>query len=65
MKRRFSLQRQRGQGMTEYIILVAVIALVVVVVAIKYGGRVTAMFNAADSEMKTTESSIGVEYEIE
>jgi len=55
MKRLSTLhKRQRGQGMTEYIIIVGVIAILLIVVAYRYGGSVASFFDGAQQEMSDT-----------
>jgi len=47
-------QSERGQGMTEYIVIVGVIAILLIVVAYRYGGSVAELFNSAEAEMSET-----------
>jgi Flp pilus assembly pilin Flp len=46
-----SLRRQEGQTMAEYGILIAVIALVVIVVAITLGGKISSLFGSTSSQL--------------
>lgn len=46
-----SKKRRRGQGMTEYIIIVAVIAMVCLGVAIRFGGEIRGMFSSAADDL--------------
>ena len=44
MRRRSSIRRQRGQGMTEYIIIVAVIALLSITLVTQFGDTIRMWF---------------------
>ncbi|MFZ0043828.1 MAG: Flp family type IVb pilin [Solirubrobacteraceae bacterium] len=45
------LQRQEGQTMAEYGILIGVIALIVVVAATALGGGISGLFNSASTSL--------------
>ncbi len=40
---------ERGQGMTEYVIILVAIAVVCIAMAVQFGAKRTAFFEAADS----------------
>lgn len=52
------LKSQRGQGMTEYIILVALIAIAAIVAVKKFGGSTTEAFEEANETMSGVKNSI-------
>ena len=50
-----SLRRQRGQGMTEYIIIVALIAIAAIGVVTVFGQDIRQLFNATTSSLSGVE----------
>ena len=52
------LREEEGQGMTEYIIIVGVIAILLIIVAYKYGGEVKNLFTSATNELSTTNQAV-------
>jgi len=46
-------RRDRGQGMTEYVIILVAIAVVCIAIAVSFGGTVKQNFELADGEMDT------------
>ena len=48
---RKNIRTQRGQGMTEYIIIVALIAIAAIGVVTVFGNNIRALFGAADSAL--------------
>lgn len=50
--------RQRGQGMTEYIIIVIVIAVLSIAVASRFGNQIRELFSAAGDEVAGTPHAI-------
>jgi Flp pilus assembly pilin Flp len=44
---------QRGQGMTEYVIILVAIAVVCIAIAVSFGGTVKSQFETADAELDT------------
>ncbi len=44
---------ERGQGMTEYVIILVAIAVVCIAIAIQFGGKIKALFETADAEIDT------------
>jgi Flp pilus assembly pilin Flp len=51
-------QMQRGQGMTEYIIILVAIAIVCIAISVQFGGKIKALFETADSEIDTVDSGL-------
>jgi pilus assembly protein Flp/PilA len=51
-------KRQRGQGMTEYIIIVAVIAILSIVVVTQFGNQIRNIFFASGEELAGQDASI-------
>ena len=59
MKRSKNLhKKQRGQGMTEYIIILVAIAIVCIAISVQFGGKIKALFETADAEIDTVDSNI-------
>jgi Flp pilus assembly pilin Flp len=44
---------ERGQGMTEYVIILVAIAVVCIAIAVQFGGKIKALFETADAEIDT------------
>ena len=44
---------ERGQGMTEYVLIVVLIAIAVIIVVTLFGGRIKAMFSGATQQLST------------
>ncbi len=44
---------ERGQGMTEYVIILVAIAVVCIAIAVSFGGTVKSQFETADAELDT------------
>ncbi len=54
-----SLHRdERGQGMTEYVIILVAIAVVCIAIAVQFGGKIKDLFTTADSEVDTVDSNL-------
>tara|TARA_Y100000034_G_C6830089_1_gene374618 strand:- start:827 stop:1036 length:210 start_codon:yes stop_codon:yes gene_type:complete len=49
---------QRGQGMTEYVIILVAIAVVCIAIAVQFGGKIKGLFETADSEIDTVDSGL-------
>ncbi|HCP44462.1 MAG TPA: hypothetical protein DIU15_00270 [Deltaproteobacteria bacterium] len=49
---------QRGQGMTEYVIILVAIAVVCIAIAVQFGGKIKDLFNTADAEIDTVDSNL-------
>ncbi|MBJ93288.1 MAG: Flp family type IVb pilin [Rickettsiales bacterium] len=49
---------EKGQGMTEYVIILVAIAVVCIAIAVQFGGKIKALFETADSEIDTVDSNI-------
>jgi|TARA_Y100000034_G_scaffold89224_1_gene107309 Flp pilus assembly pilin Flp len=51
-------QAQRGQGMTEYVIILVAIAIICIAITVQFGGKIKALFETADAEIDTVDSSL-------
>ncbi|MBN95555.1 MAG: hypothetical protein CL928_16060 [Deltaproteobacteria bacterium] len=49
---------ERGQGMTEYVIILVAIAVVCIAIAVQFGGKIKDLFNTADAEIDTVDSNL-------
>ncbi len=52
------MKNQRGQGMTEYVIILVSIAIVCIAIAVQFGGKVQDLFETADSEIDTVDTNL-------
>ena len=52
------IKNQRGQGMTEYVIILVSIAVVCIAIAVQFGGKVKALFETADVEIDTVDDAL-------
>ena len=52
------MKNQRGQGMTEYVIILVSIAVVCIAIAVQFGGEIKALFETADAEIDTVDANI-------
>jgi Flp pilus assembly pilin Flp len=46
---------ERGQGMTEYVIILVAIAVVCIAIAVQFGGKIKALFEQADVQIDLVE----------
>jgi len=51
-------QNQRGQGMTEYVIILVAIAVVCIAISVQFGGKIKALFETADAEIDTVDNNM-------
>ncbi len=49
---------ERGQGMTEYVIILVAIAVVCIAIAVQFGGKVQGLFQDAHDEMNTVNQNL-------
>jgi Flp pilus assembly pilin Flp len=49
---------ERGQGMTEYVIILVAIAVVCIAIAVQFGAEIKALFETADVEIGTVDDNI-------
>jgi len=49
---------EKGQGMTEYVIILVAIAVVCIAIAVQFGGKIKALFETADGEIDTVDSNL-------
>ena len=49
---------ERGQGMTEYVIILVAIAVVCIAIAVQFGGKIKDLFTTADSEIDTVDANL-------
>mgnify|MGYP003627751256 len=47
-----------GQGLTEYVIILVGIAVVCIAITVTFGGKIKALFETADAEIDTVDSSL-------
>lgn len=52
------IKNQRGQGMTEYVIILVSIAIVCIAIAVQFGGKVKSLFETADVEIDTVDDGL-------
>ena len=50
--------RQRGQGMTEYVIILVAIAVICIAISVQFGGKIKGLFETADAEIDTVDSNM-------
>ena len=48
----------KGQGMTEYVIILVSIAIVCIAISVQFGGKVKALFETADVEIETVDDGL-------
>lgn len=49
---------ERGQGMTEYVIILVAIAVVCIAIAVSFGGKIKGLFETADGEIDNVDSNL-------
>ncbi len=49
---------ERGQGMTEYVIILVGIAVICIAIAVQFGGKIKDLFTTADTEIDTVDSNL-------
>tara|TARA_R110000796_G_scaffold227729_2_gene344553 strand:- start:2830 stop:3003 length:174 start_codon:yes stop_codon:yes gene_type:complete len=52
------MKNQRGQGMTEYVIILVAIAVVCIAIAVQFGGQIKGLFETADAELNTVNTNL-------
>jgi|TARA_E500000305_G_C3986625_1_gene219712 Flp pilus assembly pilin Flp len=52
------MKNQRGQGMTEYVIILVAIAIVCIAIAVQFGGNIKSLFETADAEIETVDDGL-------
>jgi Flp pilus assembly pilin Flp len=52
------MKSQRGQGMTEYVIILVAIAVVCIAIAVQFGGQIKGLFETADAELNTVNTNL-------
>ena len=52
------MKNDRGQGMTEYVIILVSIAVVCIAIAVQFGGKIQELFETADTEIDTVDSNM-------
>ena len=52
------IKNQRGQGMTEYVIILVSIAVVCIAIAVQFGGQIKGLFETADNEIDTVDTNL-------
>lgn len=51
-------KNESGQGMTEYVIILVAIAVICIAITVQFGGKIKALFETADAEIDTVDSSL-------
>ena len=54
------MKNQRGQGMTEYVIILVSIAVVCIAIAVQFGGKIQELFETADTEIDTVDANMQI-----
>ena len=49
---------ERGQGMTEYVIILVAIAVVCIAIAVSFGGKIKGLFETADTEIDNVDGNL-------
>jgi Flp pilus assembly pilin Flp len=49
---------ERGQGMTEYVIILVAIAVVSIAIAVQFGGKIKGLFEQADVTIDTVDDGL-------
>ena len=49
---------ERGQGMTEYVIILVAIAVVCIAISVQFGGKVKELFTDAHIELETVNQNL-------
>ncbi|HCP46167.1 MAG TPA: hypothetical protein DIU15_09005 [Deltaproteobacteria bacterium] len=49
---------KRGQGMTEYVIILVAIAVVCIAIAVQFGGEIKDLFETAEAEVGTVDDNL-------
>jgi Flp pilus assembly pilin Flp len=52
------IKNDKGQGMTEYVIILVSIAIVCIAIAVQFGGKVKSLFETADVEIDTVDDGL-------
>ena len=50
---------EQGQGMTEYVIILVAIAVVCIMIAVSFGGKIKGLFETANTEIDDVDSGVG------
>ena len=49
---------KKGQGLTEYTIILVAIAIVCIAISVQFGGKIKSLFETADQEIDTVDSGL-------
>ena len=52
------IKDERGQGMTEYVIILVAIAIVCIAVSVQFGGKIKSLFETAGVEIDTVDINL-------
>jgi Flp pilus assembly pilin Flp len=52
------MKNERGQGMTEYVIILVSIAIICIAISVQFGGKIKSLFETADNEIDTVDSNL-------
>jgi Flp pilus assembly pilin Flp len=49
---------ERGQGMTEYVIILVAIAVVCIAIAVQFGGQIKELFTTSSTQLENVDSGL-------
>jgi len=49
---------ERGQGMTEYVIILVAIAVVCIAIAVQFGGKIQELFTTSNTALETVDTNL-------
>ena len=49
---------ERGQGMTEYVIILVAIAVVCIAIAVQFGGKIQELFETSNTQLETVDDGL-------
>ena len=49
---------ERGQGMTEYVIILVAIAVVCIAIAVQFGGKIKELFETSNTQLETVDDGL-------
>ena len=49
---------ERGQGMTEYVIILVAIAVVCIAIAVQFGGKIKELFTTSNDQLNTVDTNL-------
>lgn len=49
---------ERGQGMTEYVIILVAIAVVCIAIAVQFGGKIQELFTTSNTQLESVDTNL-------